>query len=95
MYWAYPTGLAVKYILIVGSVTYALLASSSFANQQYQDEAQIEVIQVKSQKRLQDIDDLTFSVSYLSGQDIRQRLLKDTTALSSTCLLYTSDAADD
>ena len=73
-----------KYILIVGSVTYALLASSSFANQQYQDEAQIEVIQVKSQKRLQDIDDLTFSVSYLSGQDIRQRLLKDTTALSST-----------
>lgn len=46
-------------------------------------EQQIEVVQVRAQKRVQNIEDLTFSISYLSGLEIRERLLKDTTALSS------------
>ncbi len=43
----------------------------------------IEVIEINAQKRPQDIRDVTISVSTIDGENIKERRLKDTTALSS------------
>ena len=42
----------------------------------------IEIIEVNSQKRLQDIRDVAMSLNVVDGQTIIDRQLKDTTALS-------------
>lgn len=44
--------------------------------------SQVEVIEVKAQKRVQNIDDVAITLTVINGVDIQQQNLKDTTALS-------------